>query len=132
MEAAKRSNLRIDGELEQITQLKDQLSLWVCDVDFWKDEVDDCQKILEKHLPQIDELEERKRLEQFQNQIIYYRDELLDKMKHDLLLQLKHLDESFNIARIIQHQDALHQRLNAIEQQMKERRRQLTLFINNI
>lgn len=117
---------------ELMKKMKADTTLWICDVDYWNDEVDDCQLLLEKNLAQIDELEERKRLEQFQNQIIYYRDELLPELKHDLVQHQKVLESNTPLEKLVKSNEELNMRQMAIHEQMKERRRQLNLFINNI
>jgi len=74
------NNFKISQMIEEeitIVKMRADLTLWICDIDFWMDDLEDCQKTLEDNLVKIDELEEKKRLEQFQNQIIYYTGELL-------------------------------------------------------
>jgi len=115
-----------------IDKIKTELSLWVCDVDFWQDEVEDSQKTLEVNLQKIDEAPEKKKLEQFQNQIIYYRDELLPQLKHDLVKQQAILENKAEDKEMRKQYNELQLRIAAIHEQMKERRRQLDLFIENI
>ena len=115
-----------------IDKIKTELSLWVCDVDFWQDEVEDSQKTLEVNLQKIDEAPEKKKLEQFQNQIIYYRDELLPQLKHDLVKQQAILENKADDKEMRKQYNELQLRIAAIHEQMKERRRQLDLFIENI
>ena len=128
----KENDLQMENDEKQIAQLKKYTSIWICDVDFWKDEVDNCQLLLEDHLPQINELAERKKLEQFQNQIIYYRDELLPELKHDLVHHKKDFDATVNLKSLFSLHKKFETRIAAIQKQMKERRRQIDLFINNI
>ena len=115
-----------------IDKIKTELSLWVCDVDFWQDEVEDSQKTLEVNLQKIDEAPEKKKLEQFQNQIIYYRDELLPQLKHDLVKQQAILENKAEDKEMRKQYNELELRIAAIHEQMKERRRQLDLFVENI
>ncbi|MFT6166959.1 MAG: hypothetical protein ACJASF_001653 [Vicingaceae bacterium] len=115
-----------------IEKMKNELSLWICDANFWIDEVEDCQSILEHKISLIDEVPEKKRLDQLQNQIIYYRDELLPLFKHDLVEQNEKMDQTSDTSVLTASHKALEKRGNAITEQMKERRRQLDLFVNNI
>lgn len=117
---------------QPLETMKNELSLWICDVNFWLDEVEDCQTILEQKIPLIDEVPEKKKLEQFQNQIIYYRDELLPLFKHDLVEQKEKLEQTSDESVLTASHKELEKRGNAIAEQMKERRRQLDLFVNNI
>ncbi len=115
-----------------LERLKKDVVLWLCDVNFWNDEINACQNLLEKNLPKIDILSERKRLEQFQNHIIYYRDELLPQVKQDL----RHLKEKLSDQTRINGSADIHNeystKVDAIHDQMKEKRRQIDLFVNNI
>lgn len=116
-----------------LNEMKAALSLWICDVDFWKDEVDDCQQLLDDNFFKINNRTQQKQVEQFQNQIIYYRDELLDKAKHDLLTQRQLLNENpEKYTELINAQEELEIRVSAIEDQMKERRTQLDQFVTSL
>lgn len=117
---------------KQLETMKNEVALWICDANFWLDEVEDCQTLLEKKLDLIDEVPEKKRLEQFQNQIIYYRDELLPQLKIDLANQKEKLKNIDNLNSLEASHLALEERGTDIQKQMKERRRQLELFVNNI
>jgi hypothetical protein len=115
-----------------LESMKSDLSLWISDADFWIDEVKNCQTILEQKIALIDEVPERKHLDQFQNQIIYYRDELLPLFKHDLLEQKEKLKKTSDASSLVASHKTLEQRGDGIAEQMKERRRKLELFVNNI
>ena len=112
--------------------LKKDVILWICDVNFWNDEVNACQYLLEQNLPKIDVPPKRKRLEQFQNHIVYYRDEILPQVKHDLW----HLKEKLSTQTSVNGSADIHyefsSKVDAIHDQMKEKRRQIDLFVNNI
>lgn len=52
---------------------------WASDIAFWKDELKFFQKLLEFDAPRAKKLEDKQKLERFQNLIIYYSGELLDE-----------------------------------------------------
>lgn len=129
------NNFKISQMIEEeitIVKMRADLTLWICDIDFWMDDLEDCQKTLEDNLVKIDELEEKKRLEQFQNQIIYYTGELLPEFKKELAQQQIKLEGTADVGKIAEKYHDLDERGAAIHEQMKERRRQIDLFINNI
>jgi len=89
----KKSNPTKKHPLTQyLTDFSYATSLWLSDAQFWKDEMIFCQETLEKNMVTFDTLEEKKRLEQLQNQLIMYRDELLDTLLHDLTLHQQQIE----------------------------------------
>jgi hypothetical protein len=88
---------------EGLEKLHQESIHWVSEMDLWKLELDFFQKMLDKHSPQFVTLEQKKRLDHFQNLIIYYNGELIDsfigkakgheKLLANEMVKLSELDE---------------------------------------
>jgi len=76
---------------EGLEKLHQESMDWISEMDLWKLELDFFQKLLDTHSPQFSTIEQKKRLDYFQNLIIYYSGELIDSIiektkRHEVFL----------------------------------------------
>ena len=67
-----------------ITELHNESRQWLSSIEFWKDELNFFQKLLDNNFLSIPAGEKMKQLEHLQNRIIYYRDEVVDEYRHNV------------------------------------------------
>ena len=71
--------------LQPGTIQKHQTSLeWLSALLFWKSELSFFQKLLDLHASKFTSLDDKKKIDHFQNLIIYYRGELVDELRKKL------------------------------------------------
>ncbi|CAD5265309.1 MULTISPECIES: hypothetical protein [unclassified Imperialibacter] len=66
---------------------------WQSAIMLWKQELDFFQKLLDQHSAKFTSIEDKKRIDHFQNLIIYYKGELLNNFDTKLRLHEKRLAE---------------------------------------
>jgi hypothetical protein len=66
---------------------------WLSTALLMKVELKFFQKLLDSHAPSFHSVDNKKKIDHFQNLIIYYRDELVDKVSTKLRLHEKNLSE---------------------------------------
>lgn len=66
---------------------------WKSEVEMWKQELNFFQKLLDKFASQLTSVEQKQKMDHFQNLIIYYNGELLDFFKQKARRHSKYLAE---------------------------------------
>ena len=75
------SNYLLEVSLEDLHK---ESRTWVSEVEFWRIELSFYQKLLEKVAVYLTSVEDKKKIDHFQNLITYYQGELLDQYEHDI------------------------------------------------
>ncbi|MBT1690737.1 hypothetical protein [Dawidia soli] len=107
---------------------------WLSAAVLWKRELAFFQKLLDRYAPQIKEPDDRKRLEHFQNVVIYYRYELIDKLTGQLRLHEKKLAEMLETkdetkVEYFKEHEGLMNELQALSDQFAQNKSALYSFI---
>ena len=63
--------------------LHQQSNTWLSEIEFWRLELSFYQKLLDKVTVRIPAGEDKKAIDHFQNLLLYYQGELLDRYEHD-------------------------------------------------
>ncbi|NNC82868.1 MAG: universal stress protein [Flavobacteriales bacterium] len=80
-------------------KMEDQLhetSIWTSDVDFWIDEMNAYQRILDRIVPRLQRPEKLKSLDHLQNIVLYYKNEILLDLKSKLFHHHGDLKGTYN------------------------------------
>ncbi|GAA4295654.1 hypothetical protein [Nibribacter koreensis] len=78
---------------------------WLQDIAFWKTETAFFQKLLERVNTRVQNLEAKKRIDHFQNLLLYFRGELLDQYRHDIR------EHEFYLMQLIQNRAQVEEQL---------------------
>lgn len=110
---------------------------WLSSAILWKQELAFFQKLLDAYAPNFKGVEEKQRLDHFQNIILYYRGELIDKLASQLRLHEKKLAEMFEtrdetqVSYYKEHDDLMTQ-LDSLNTQMVQYKEELFLFLGKV
>jgi hypothetical protein len=107
---------------------------WISASVLWKRELAFFQKLLEKYAPDMTEPAERQRLEHFQNIVLYYRFELIDKLTSALRGHEKKLAEMFETkdetkVEYFKEHEGLMTEMQSLSQQFTHNKEELYAFI---
>jgi hypothetical protein len=107
---------------------------WLSAAVLWKRELDFFQKLLDQYAPKFASVDDKKKIDHFQNVIIYYKDELIDSHTSRLRVHERRLAdmlESRDESRIeyFKEHDALMNELEALNNQFMEYKEELFTFI---
>jgi hypothetical protein len=75
---------------------------WLSSVTLWKSELNFFQKALEEHAPRFTKLADKKKIDHFQNLLIYYSGEVIDSLRSKLR------GHESRIASILKSRDEVH------------------------
>lgn len=64
---------------------------WLSTAILWKHELTFFQKLLDQYSPKFTDVEDKKRIDHFQNLLIYYKNELINGLSDKLRMHEKHL-----------------------------------------
>jgi len=84
------TNYLLEVSMENLHQ---ESNAWLTEIEFWKAELAFYQKLLEKISVKLTSVEDKKKIDHFQNLIIYFGGELLDQYEHDIREHEKYLGQ---------------------------------------
>ncbi len=84
-------NLGGETQNETLDNLHTQCQEWLSEISFWQEEMKFFEELLEKNALKELKFNQKVVFEKLQNQIIYYRGELLDRFEHDVKAHQKAL-----------------------------------------
>jgi hypothetical protein len=110
---------------------------WLSAAVLWKRELAFFQKLLDRYAPKVDSPDGKKKVDHFQNVIIYYKCELIDAFTTRLRLHEKNLAEmleSRNETKIeyFKEHEGLMNELEALEKQFTKNKEELFAFIEEL
>lgn len=110
---------------------------WLSAAILWKRELAFFQKLLDKYAPQVTTPEGKKKLDHFQNVIVYYRYELIDGLASKLRQHEKKLAEmleSRDETKIdyIKEHDGLMNELETLSKQFTQNKEELFSFVETV
>lgn len=107
---------------------------WLSAAVLWKRELVFFQKLLDQYAPRFTSEEDKKRIDHFQNLIIYYKEELIDSLTTKLRLHEKQLAELLEThheassAYFTQHVQLMNE-LESLDTQFRQYKEELFAFI---
>jgi hypothetical protein len=110
---------------------------WISSAALWKRELIFFQKLLDQYAPKFTTLEDKKKLDHFQNLIIYYKGELVDSLTTKLRLHEKKLAEMLESKdetkiEYFKEHDGLMNELESLNTQFNHNKEELFSFIEKI
>jgi hypothetical protein len=110
---------------------------WLSAAILWKQELAFFQKLLDAYSPGFKTVEEKQKLDHFQNIIIYYRGELIDSLASKLRLHEKKLADMFESRDETQtgyykEHDELMGQLDSLNTQLTEYKEELFSFLGKV
>lgn len=110
---------------------------WLSATLLWRHELNFFQKLLDEHASKFTSVEEKKKIDHFQNLIIYYKAELVSAFSSRLRMHEKHLadmletrDETLTI--FFKEHDGLMDELESFSKQFKQFKDELYAFIEKV
>lgn len=110
---------------------------WLSAAVLWKQELVFFQKLLDAYSPDFTKVEDKQKLDHFQNIITYYRGELIDTLVSKLRLHEKKLAEMFDTrdetkVSYYQEHDELMNQLDALNTQLMQYKEELFSFLGKV
>jgi DNA primase large subunit len=110
---------------------------WLSSAVLWKQELAFFQKLLDAYAPNFKSVEEKQKLDHFQNIILYYRGELIDKLASQLRLHEKKLAEMLETrdetqVSYYQEHDDLMAQLDSLNTQMVQYKEEFFSFLGKV
>jgi hypothetical protein len=110
---------------------------WLSTAILWKLELGFFQKMLDQYASSVSTIEGKKRLDHFQNVIIYYKNELIDTFSSRLRLHEKKLAEMLESrdetkTEYFKEHDGLMSELEALNSQFNQNKEELFSFIEKV
>ena len=107
---------------------------WLSAAVLWKRELAFFQKLLDQYAPKFTAIDDKKKIDHFQNVIIYYKGELIDTMTGKLRLHEKKLAEMLEAhdetkTEYFKEHDALMGEFESLSQQFTQYKDELFAFI---
>ncbi len=109
---------------------------WLSEIEFWKVELIFFQKLLDKYASHFQNIEDKKKIDQFQNFMTYYSGELLHETRKELSRHEKFLasqlgskNHRINEQTYRADHQTLNQKVTGIRQQIAQEKRKFFEFI---
>ena len=110
---------------------------WKSEVEMWKQELKFFQKLLDKYASKMTTVEQKQKMDHFQNLIIYYDGELLDFFKQKARRHAKYLAEHVENNRPLDKNEyhekfgAVNAQLNAFGSEFRKYKKEFFQFMEN-
>ena len=122
-----------------LESLHQESQKWLSEIELWKIELTFFQKLLDKYARDFQNIEDKKKIDQFQNFMTYYSGELLHEIRNEVKQHEKFLASQMNASdnRIneqsyrIDH-EALDQKAAGIRKQIAEKKRTFFKFLTPV
>ena len=110
---------------------------WLSATILWKRELAFFQKLLDQYAPKFSSTDEKKKIDHFQNLILYYKSELIDTMATRLRLHEKKLADMLESkdetqTSYFKEHDGLMNEMEAVNTQFLQNKEELYSFIENV
>lgn len=110
---------------------------WLSAALLWKRELKFFQKLLDQFSPRFNTVEEKQKVDHFQNIITYYDGELIDSFKSKLRQHEKHLahmleEKDESETKYFKEHDALMNDMAAIDKQLTEYKEEFYTFMESV
>jgi hypothetical protein len=110
---------------------------WLSATILWKQELAFFQKLLDAYSPSFTKVEDKQKLDHFQNIVIYYRGELINNLVAKLRLHEKKLADMFetrdetNVSYYQEHEELMNQ-LDSLNTQLLQYKEELFSFLGKV
>lgn len=111
---------------------------WKSEVEMWKQELKFFQKLLDKYASKLTTVEQKQKIDHFQNLIIYYDGELLDFFRQKARRHAKYLAEhvennkSFNKEEYKEKFGTVNNQLNAFSSEFRKYKKEFFQFMEEV
>lgn len=126
----------LESALESLHQ---ESKKWLSEVELWKIELIFFQKLLDRYARSFEDIEDKKKIDQYQNFMIYYSGELLDQTRkelrqHERFLASQLISHSARINEAIYRTDhvAMEERMEGIRKQIAEKKKSFFEFLESV
>lgn len=122
-----------------LENLHQQSKTWLSEIELWKIELTFFQKLLDRYARNFQDIEDKKKIDQFQNFIIYYSGELLDEAHKQVRQQEEFLAQQLASDNTrpneqdyrLRHESA-QEKVSGIRVQMADRKRSFFEFLEKV